>query len=72
MDVPKTKNNCEPFGEIVDESFLNFNRDARGLDIHGEQENEEISEEILQNDENEHDPDEEVYHGEHHFNQYNA
>ena len=52
---------CEPFGEIVDEAFVQFNRDARGLDIHGEQENEEVV--LKNNDNDDHDEDEEVYHG---------
>ena len=63
--IRRTKNICEPFGEIVDEAFVLFNRDIRGLDIQGEQENEEIREDAYQNnseEEDEHD-DENHYYG---------
>ena len=63
--IQNNKSICEPFGEIVDEAFVQFDRDARGLDIHGEQENEEVREEVLKNNDNndDHGEDEEVYHG---------
>ena len=55
---------CEPFGEIVDNAFESFNRDARGFDIQGEQENDDVTENICQNnDDNENDDDDQIYHG---------
>ena len=62
--INTNKNICEPFGEIVDEAFVHFSRDARGLDIQGEQENEEVREEVQNNENDEIDEDEEVYNGE--------
>ena len=57
------KSICEPFGEIVDEAFVHFNKDTRGLDIYGEQENEEIRNDFLESNNNEEDEDEQIYHG---------
>jgi len=54
---------CEPFGEIVDDAFENFNRDARGFDIQGEQENDDIADDIRQNNDNDENEDEETYRG---------
>ena len=38
---------CEPFGEIVDDAFENFNRETRGFDIQGEQENDDVMEDVM-------------------------
>ena len=45
--VNRNKSKCEPFSETVDEAFAHFNENrARGLDSLGEQENDEVRENI--------------------------
>jgi len=39
--VNRNKAIFEPFVDAVDEAMLNFNENARGFDIYGEQENDE-------------------------------
>ena len=47
--VNRNKMLCEPYGDVVDEAFINFSTAPRGLDSTAEQENDKISEEITQN-----------------------
>ena len=54
---------CEPFGEIVDDAFENFNRETRGFDIQGEQENDDVMEDFRQNNDYDEKEDEETYKG---------
>ena len=51
--VNRNKRICEPFGELVEETMLNFHRNVDDLDSFAEQENEEVSEELMTNDESE-------------------
>lgn len=44
--VNRNKAIFEPFVDAVDEAMLNFNENARGFDIYGEQENDEVREEV--------------------------
>ena len=45
MEIINTnKRLCEPYGEAVDNAFVLFQENARGLDTFGEQENDDIRE----------------------------
>ena len=47
--VNENKRICEPYADAVDEAFIQFSNNPRGLDPEAEQENDDIEEEIRQN-----------------------
>ena len=56
--VNENKRLCEPYADEVDEAFIQFSNNPRGLDPEAEQENDDIEEEVMQNianNENEND-----------------
>ena len=55
--INRNKRLCEPFGDAVEEAFVQFANNPRGLDPEGEQENDDIEEE-LRNNNNSNDDDE--------------
>ena len=63
MEIINTnKRLCEPYGEAVDNAFVLFQENARGLDTFGEQENDDIRErpEEISNNNDEEEEDEEL------------
>ena len=47
--VNKNRKACEPFADAVDEAFIDFIANPRGMDPQAEQENEDVRDEIIAN-----------------------
>ena len=47
--VNKNRKACEPFADAVDEAFIDFIGNPRGMDPQAEQENEDVRDEIIAN-----------------------
>ena len=45
--VNKSRKMCEPFADAVDEAFIDFIANPRGMDPKAEQENEDVRNEII-------------------------